>query len=250
MASYKATARLLDQGMGAVLNALDANGLAGNTLVICTTDHGIAWPSMKCNLTDDGIGVMLIMRGPGGFEGGRICDALVSHIDISPTLCDLLDIEAPDWLQGTSLLPWIRDEATEVNEAIFADITYHAAYEPQRAVRTQRWKYIRHFGDRHKPVLSNCDDSLSKSLWLEHGWAERHLPSEQLFDLVFDPQETCNVAGDPLKQPALEEMRARLDDWMERTNDPLLRGPVPAPSGARINDQDAVSPGETPHIVP
>ncbi len=87
-----------------MLDALDANGLSENTLVICTTDHGIAFPRMKGNLTDHGIGVMLIMRGPGGFTGGKVYDALVSHIDLYPTICDLLEIEHPSWLQGTSLL--------------------------------------------------------------------------------------------------------------------------------------------------
>ena len=71
ISAFKASAWDLDQGIGSVLDALDANGLSENTLVICTTDHGIAFPRMKGNLTDHGIGVMLIMRGPGGFSGGR-----------------------------------------------------------------------------------------------------------------------------------------------------------------------------------
>jgi len=82
MASYHASARVMDWGVGEILDALERNGLAGNTLVISTTDHGIAFPRMKCNLTDDGWGVSLIMRGPGGFEGGRVCDAMISQLDI------------------------------------------------------------------------------------------------------------------------------------------------------------------------
>src|SRR2546421_4967903 len=115
MGAFKASAWDLDQGVGAVLEALEANGLAGNTLVLCTTDHGIAFPRMKGNLTDHGIGVMLILRGPGGFRGGKVCDSLVSHIDIFPTLCDLLQIEHPRWLQGVSLLPLVRDVRAEVH---------------------------------------------------------------------------------------------------------------------------------------
>ncbi len=143
MGAFKASAWELDQGMGAVLDALDTQGLSENTLVICTTDHGIAFPRMKGNLTDHGIGVMLIMRGPGGFTGGKVYDALVSHIDIFPTICDLLQIDHPSWLQGTSLLPLPREEVEQLHDAIFAEVTYHAAYEPMRAVRTPRWKYIR-----------------------------------------------------------------------------------------------------------
>ena len=166
MASYKASARSLDHGVGAVLNALDEHDLADDTLVILTTDHGLAFPGAKATLTDRGLGVMLIVRGPGGFHGGKVSDALVSQIDLFPTLCELAGIERPDWLQGRSLLPLVRREADEVNDAIFAELTFHAAYEPQRAIRTQRYKYIRRFGERRTPVLPNVDDSPTKDLLL------------------------------------------------------------------------------------
>ena len=249
-AAFKASARLLDAEMGQVTEALDAAGLASNTLVICTTDHGIAFPHMKCNLTDHGIGVMLIMRGPGGLEGGRACDAMVSQVDIFPTVCELLGLAPPDWLQGRSMVPLIRGEADEINEEIYAEVTYHAAYEPMRAVRTQRWKYIRRFEQRTGPVLPNCDDSPSKDVWIEHGWRNRTPAAEQLYDLVFDPHETDNLAGDPLCGAALENMRDRLRRWMESTHDPLLDGPVPAPSGARVNDPDHLSPSDPTSTVP
>jgi N-sulfoglucosamine sulfohydrolase len=241
MGAFKASAWDLDQGIGSVLDALDANGLSENTLVICTTDHGIAFPRMKGNLTDHGIGVMLIMRGPGGFTGGKVYDALVSHIDIYPTICDLLTIERPSWLQGTSLLPLVHDEVEEVHDAIFAEVTYHAAYEPQRAVRTRRWKYIRRFDHHLGPVLPNCDDSPSKDVLMNYGWRERSRPLEQLYDLIFDPNEAHNIANDLSVAVALEEMRMRLDDWMVRTNDPLLHGPIPAPHGVELNDPDQMS---------
>lgn len=242
MADYKASARILDHGIGAVLDALDRNGLAENTLVINTTDHGLAFPGMKCSLTDRGIGVLLIMRGPGGFSGGRVIDAMISHIDIFPTICDILGIEAPAWLQGRSIMPLIREEATEINDEIFAEVTYHAAYDPQRAVRTQRWKYIRRFDGRERHVLPNVDDSPSKDVWLAHGWQERAQAPEQLYDLVFDPQEMANLAMDPAYAETLAAMRGRLDGWMQRTDDPLLRGPVPLPPGGVANDVDALSP--------
>jgi len=250
MACYQASARILDEGMGAVLDALDAAGLADDTLVICTTDHGIAFPGMKCNLTDHGVGVMLIMRGPGGFAGGRVCDALVSHIDVFPTLCDLLDVARPGWLQGKSMMPLIRGEAEEVNEAIFSEVTYHAAYEPMRCVRTGRRKYIRRFDDRGRPVLPNCDDSPSKDVWLDHGWRERPLAQDELYDLLFDPNEARNVAADPAMADVLAEMRGRLERWMRDTDDPILEGlPVPAPAGALANDPDGLSPGEEPTVI-
>jgi N-sulfoglucosamine sulfohydrolase len=244
MAAFKATARILDQGMGDVLAALEASGLADNTLVILTTDHGIAFPAMKCNLTQHGTGVMLMLRGPGGFTGGKAVDAMVSQIDLFPTICEALNLERPGWLQGRSLMPLIRGEKQEINDEIFAEVNYHASYEPMRAVRTQRWNYIRRFGDRRKPVLPNCDDGPSKQEWLDHGWRDRSVATEELYDTMFDPNETRNLAGDATARAALDEMRGRLDHWMKRTDDPLLRGPVKAPAGAVINDPDGTSPQE------
>lgn len=247
--AFKASASDLDWGMGKVLDALDASGRAENTLVICTTDHGIAFPRMKGYLTDHGIGVMLIMRGPGGFTGGQVIDGLVSHIDIFPTICDLLEIDRPRWLQGASILPLLRGEVRQIHDAIFAEVTYHAAYEPMRAVRTPRWKYIRRFDHHLGPVLPNCDDSLSKDVLMAHGWKDRSRPLEQLYDLIFDPNEASNLANDLSMAVILEEMRTRLDDWMYNTNDPLLRGPVPAPPGAELNDPDQMSPSYPTRFV-
>lgn len=246
MAAFHTSARILDRRMGVVLGALRDSGLADNTLVICTTDHGMAFPRLKCNLQDSGIGVMLIMRGPGGFEGGRVVDSLVSHVDIFPTLCDLLDIKAPAWLQGVSVMPLITREKQEVREELFSEVTYHAAYEPMRCVRTRRYKLIRRYDERLLPVLPNCDNSPSKNLLLAHGWAERRYDREELYDLIFDPNETHNLAGDPDMQSVLADMRTRLDDWMRRTDDPLLQGFVPPPPGSRVNDPDGLSPQEPP----
>src|SRR4051794_32121962 len=150
MAAFKASARKLDQGVGGVLDALDSAGLAQDTLVIFTTDHGLAFPGAKATLTDRGLGVLLIVRGPGGFTGGTVQDALVTHLDLFPTICALAGVDAPDWLQGRSLLPLAAGATTELHDAVFAELPYHAAYEPQRSVRTRRWKYIRRFDDENE----------------------------------------------------------------------------------------------------
>lgn len=244
MANFKASARVMDESMGAVFQALARNGLEENTLVICTTDHGIAFPGMKCSLTDHGIGVMLMMRGPGGFTGGKVADAMVSHLDVYPTLCEALGLPKPAWLEGRSMLPVVRGEKTEIREELFAEVSYHAAYEPKRAVRTQRWKYARRFDDRGKENLPNCDDGLSKTHLLEQGWREQPVAREELYDLTFDPGERRNLAADAAQAPTLSAMRGRLEGWMQATHDPLLKGKVPAPKGAVANDPDGLSPKE------
>jgi len=251
MAGFHASARILDRGVGAVLEALEASGLAENTLVISTTDHGIAFPNMKCDLRDTGTGVSLVMKGPGVFSHSAVCDALVSHLDVFPTLCEYLGVEKPGWLEGKSFLPVLEGRQQEINDTVFAEVTYHAAYEPKRSVRTARWKYIRHFDDRSSAVLPNCDDGPSKAFWLRNGWKGKPLiVREELYDLTFDPMEHTNLASDSSAQTTIEEMRGMLTAWMTRTNDPLLHGAVPLIPGGHVVDPDAESPRNLAQYAP
>jgi arylsulfatase A-like enzyme len=249
MTDYHASARDMDTGIGLVLDALDQYGFAHNTIVISTTDHGIAFPDMKCSLRDDGWRVSMIIRGPG-FPVGTACDAMVSHLDVFPTLCDYLGLDRPAWLQGKSFLPVMTGAAAEINDAVFAEVTFHAAYEPKRAVRTKRWKYIRRFDHRETPVLPNCDDGPSKSYWLNNGWRNQPVAAEALYDLVFDPTERNNLADDPAHLATLAEMRGHLEVWMKRTDDPLLKGPVTLPKGYVTTSPDAVSPDDVEGSTP
>jgi N-sulfoglucosamine sulfohydrolase len=249
VAAYKASARSLDHGIGSVLNTLHETGLDRNTLVICTTDHGLAFPTAKASLLDRGIGVMLIMRGPG-VPAGVAQDELVSQLDIFPTVCEVAGIDAPPWLQGRSLVALVSGTVPAgTRSEIFAELTYHAAYEPQRAIRTERFKYVRRFDDYPYPVLANCDDSPSKDAYLARGWATRPVARERLHDLFFNPGEGRNSIDDPDYADVAADLRSRLHEWMVQTNDPLLDGPVPAPPGARINAQDQRSADEPTHTA-
>jgi arylsulfatase A-like enzyme len=236
MASFKASARSLDQGVGAVSHALDEQGLADDTLVVLTTDHGLPFPGAKGTLSDRGLGVMLIVRGPGGFHGGHVTDALVSHVDLYPTLCEVAGAPLPADTHGVSLMPLARREAGQVRDELFAELTYHAAYDPQRAIRTRRHKLIRHFGDRLEPVLANVDDSPSKDLLVAAGWGRQPRPREELYDLLMDPGEMRNLAGTGAYADVEAELAGALDTWMRDTDDPLLDGPVAPPPGATVND--------------
>jgi N-sulfoglucosamine sulfohydrolase len=251
MANFKASARLFDAGVGAVLDALEQNGLAQDTLVICTTDHGLAFPRMKCNLNQHGMGVFLILRGPGGLTGGKVIDALVSHIDLYPTLCEVAGLPAPAWLQGVSLLPLVRGETQAVRETAFGEVNYHCVYEPMRSARTLRWNYIRRFHEYQHALLPNCDASPTKEFWKQNGWFDQKPVPEELYDLTLDPNELNNLAqsGSPQHSHALGEMRARLERWMHETEDPLLQGPIPAPHGTELNPWDADSADDLNYFV-
>lgn len=159
-AAFNRHAAKTDRLFAGVLDALHDSGQADNTLIVCTTDHGIAFPHMKCNLTDHGTGVMLILAGPGELAGGTVCDA-----------------------------------------------------------------------------------GYAKDYVLEQGWRDRVPAAEQLYDLVFDPAEANNLAADPAHDETLADLRTRLDEWMEKTNDPLLNGPVSLPEGGLINNPHGLHPG-------
>lgn len=243
MADYKRAAAEYDYSVGTVMKALEDTGLDQNTLVIATTDHGIDFPGMKCTLTDHGMGVLLICRGPAGFEGGQVLDGLVSHIDLFPTLCEITGADEPEWLEGMSLMPMVRGDKTLVREEVHGEITYHGVYDPQRCVRTERYKYIRRFDELVPPrsaeggawprtsalerPLPNTGPAISRDILSEYGAADRLPPKEQLFDLVMDPMERVNVAEDPSYERVMANMRTRLDRWMEETDDPFARGEAP-----------------------
>ena len=243
MADFKAAVREMDQAYGTVLDALDRAGLADNTLVCCFTDHGLQFPRHMCTLLDTGIGVYLVIRGPGGFTGGLVIEELVSLMDLAPTVYDVAGITAPDFVQGVSLRPLALGGLDRVHDEIFAEGNYHAAYEPMRCVRTQRHKYIRHYDGRDRLVRPNVDDSVEKRLLLEAGWDALPRDQEMLFDLVLDPFEMHNLAAEPALAETLADLRGRLERWMRQTGDPLAEAAaVPAPEGAVVNDPDDESP--------
>ena len=198
VAAFKASARSLDHGVGMVLNALETAGLAEDTLVIFTTDHGMPFPGAKATLYDRGLGVMLILRGPEPFHGGRVHRRRWCRTSTSTRRSATSSASSgPPFLQGVSLMPLLRGDGRTVREEIFAGSTWHAAYEPQRAIRTDALQVHPPLGGPAPPVLPNTDDGPSKELLLRNGWADSEIPPEQLFDLVHDPNEAHNLVGDP-----------------------------------------------------
>jgi arylsulfatase A-like enzyme len=248
MAGFQTKAKRLDDGIGRVLKAVDEAGLRENTLVIITTDHGIPFPNMKCSLYDGGIGVLLMLRGPR-FGGGQVIDAMVSQLDLFPTLCDLVGIEKPAWLQGKSLLPLVAGDVATLHEEVFAELNFHAAYEPMRCVRTVRHKYIRRFGGNSRVTMVNQSGE-SRNTWIAAGWQSRPVAEEELYDLTFDPHESNNLIGDARCTDVAEDLRGRLDRWMRATDDPLLDGPLPLKPGYQFNWPDALTTADPVFKVP
>ncbi len=248
MAGFQAGLTKLDDALGVVLKAVDDAGLRDKTLVIVTTDHGVPFPGHKGTLTENGTGVLLMMRGPGGFTGGKRIDALVSQLDLFPTLLDVIGLKPRPGLDGTSLLPLVQGETGTVRSKLVTQTTFHVAEEPYRAVTTPQWHYIRRIGPRDRRALANTDDSPMKDLALRHGYAEERIPVEQFYDLRPGKNRRVNVAHsrDPETQAALRELREHLTEWMKREKDPARKGRVKPPKRAFLVPQDARSVDDFP----
>jgi len=241
LARFNGAIRFMDAAVGDILDALDRTALSRNTLVMFTTDHGMAFPRAKGTLYDPGIGTALMMRMPAG-EGrtGVAATELVSSIDIAPTLLAAAGIQPSRQIQGISFLRLLTGEVGGFRDCVFSEKNYHDSYDPIRAVRTDRYKYIRNFECRRKIVLASDIKRSpgSAEMW---PWANEPRPMEELYDLEADPYEMENLADRPALARVWDELSRRLNGWMVETADPLLEGPVPAPPGARVDPPDLPS---------
>ena len=233
MADFQRSLSMADAGVGRVLEALDSTGLAENTLVIFTSDHGIAFPRAKGTLYDPGIQVGFLARWPGRIEPGTSSPALTSNVDCMPTLLEAAAVECPGRVQGQSFLDVLTgaDEGNGGREAVFAEKTYHEHYDPIRCVRTDRFKYIRNFADRPRLVLpSDIYNSPTRQSITDDESIWSHREREELYDLLNDPGEKTNLAGWAEHAETLSLLRARLERWMRETSDPLVDGPIGRPA--------------------
>jgi arylsulfatase A-like enzyme len=233
---------VLDEAVGEILDGLEDAGIADDTLVVFTTDHGIAFPRAKGMCYDPGVETALLVRHPDVDPGER--DQFLSNVDLFPTLCDLTGVDGPtEQFAGRSFRPLLGAEGRSNSDGyrerdrIRIEITYHDKYNPIRGVRTERYKYLRNFGSLpavYMPTDILHSDS-GNAVFPECYGEER--PEEELYDLAADPHEQENLlAGDGGEDAldsdaaaALADLRADVDDWMDRTDDVLLDGPVPVP---------------------
>jgi arylsulfatase A-like enzyme len=240
---FNGAIRFMDEAVGRILAGLAAAGLDDDTLVMFTTDHGMAFPRAKGMLYDAGLETALMIRMPAG-EGrsGVVAEELVSSVDIVPTLLEAVGLAIPEAVQGGSFLGVLTGGEHRRRERVFAEKNYHDCYDPIRCVRTARHKYIRNYEVRRKIVLASDmkRSAASQEMW---PWAEEARPEEELYDLSADPHEMENLAGRREAESVRAELARRLEEWMVETEDPLLRGPVAAPAGARVDEVDPVEGG-------
>ncbi|TFZ40333.1 N-sulfoglucosamine sulfohydrolase [Soehngenia longivitae] len=241
-ARYQTSLKIADSNIGTIISALKELGIYDDTIIILTTDHGIAFPFAKCTLFDNGIGVMLAIRVPNSKYEGRSFEGLISHIDVLPTLLDLLDIKKPDYLEGKSFAKIFNGEDYVGDDFVFSEINFHTSYEPVRSVRTERYKYIKYFDKEYLKInKSNIDSSPVKDFYMENGLNEFKKDEEYLFDLFYDVFEKNNLAENDEYQDVLNFMRNKLDEFMINTDDPLLKGPIEVKKEWKVNKRESVA---------
>jgi len=278
MARHYDNIAYMDAQVGAILRALDADGLADSTIVIWTTDHGDGLPRAKRELYDAGIRVPMIIRWPeayrpAGVEPGEVDGRLISFVDLAPTILSLAGVPVPGYMQG------VRFTAanTSSREFIFAARDrIDEMVDRQRAVRDRRFKYIRSWypgqpGGDDLAFRDNIDMVRQMRAMYEAGeldavqrqWYEAPGP-ERLFDLAEDPYEVHDVSGDPAYRAELERMRAAMDNWLGHVEDWSeepegvmvarfepggVQRSTPSPTLARVAGALVITPADAGHSL-
>jgi len=243
---FGAAVQHVDEHVGRLFDTIDRLGLFENSLVIFTTDHGIAGPRSKGSLYDRGVETALLMRCPGVRPGTDI-GHLVPNVDLAPTVLAAMGVPVPADMQGRSLWPLLTGGAYQPHEAIFTERNFHGehqpgqakasdTYDPIRAIRTERFHYIRRmkpdvrFRNHHdwRPWEFPCDDNTPVVTGAEADPPEPR-PSEELYDIRQDPLEFVDLAGKPEYAGIKAGLAAELDRWMRETDDFALTGVTPQP---------------------
>jgi arylsulfatase A-like enzyme len=198
IAAYDAAITAVDEQVGRLLRALDDLGRAEDTIVVVTSDHGDMLGShgqrLKRKPWEESIRVPGLVRYPAKVKAGRTSEALLTHVDLAPTLLALCDLPVPKAMQGSDLSGVVLGTADRGPDSAFFQIFVPFAGDitprPWRGVRTDRFLYAR----------------TEAGPWL-------------LYDLADDPYELKNLADDPAHSTLRERMEAKLAGWMERTGD-------------------------------
>lgn len=180
--SYYASITFADAQAGRILDALEESGLAENTIVVFTSDHGYHMGEhghwQKTTVFTNATRVPLVIAGPGVTEKGKATDAAVEMVDFYPTLAELAGLEPPAYVSGRSLVPILQDVSRSVREEALTQ--YANAY----SIRGPRYRYTE--------------------------WGEKGELGRELYDLTTDPEELVNLAEDAAREETIKQLAERL----------------------------------------
>ncbi len=228
-AQYLESIEHVDWEVGKILERLEREGVADNTVVFFLTDHGVSHARGKQFLSEEGTRVPLVVRAPGRIEPGLVREDLVAHIDVAASSLALAGIDVPGWMEGRPLFgPHAKPREYVVSARDRCDETVDRI----RSVRTERFRYIRNFVPERPHLQPNrykdgkaviqalhtlrADGELTPEIEAMF-YGER--PEEELYDLREDPWEMRNLAGDDSHAATLAKLRSVLNGWIEHTGD-------------------------------
>jgi arylsulfatase A-like enzyme len=236
----------IDRVVGAIRALLEKEGIADNTIIIFSSDHGKMHGEFglggKALNYEACLRVPMIVYDPRLPDtlAGRRSMALVESVDVAPTLLDYAGIDRRASMQGLSLRPLIEGDRTTIRDASFAENLWSTVFGNPRieSVRTSEWKYIRYFENdrgrfadlpwetRYEVTPDQLKDYAS---WLTASIRGEQPVHEELFHLASDPGETTNLADRPAQAEILAEMRSRCQELVT-----MAKGDVDAPPATLV----------------
>lgn len=227
-ARYYTDITKMDANLGKLMGMLDAHGMASQSILLFTADQGPQWAFGKWGLYDYGIRVPLMVRWPGQIKGGVRTSALVSHVDIMPTMVAIANGTNPTNIDGASFLKVLKNPDANHRESVFASHTGDRLMNraPMRMLRTDRYKYILNLAPEI-PYTTHMDRATdhdggreywpswrTESFRNPHAaavlWRYHNRPEEELYDVQADPWERVNLATDPAFSDMLEQFREEM----------------------------------------
>jgi uncharacterized sulfatase len=219
----------LDDGVAQLVDKLRSVGQHENTMYVFVIDNGWCnglvskgWLVSKGSPFEKGVRTPIFFSLPGTVRGGQRFDDLVSTLDLYPTILDYAGVAAPKSAAGRSLRPRIEGRPFEPREALFGAIYPAFATKgderPERDVyalyaRTEKWKYIYFVQD----VVQKRNGDYFRVQSIETDYPARKAGDEDLYDLVDDPYEQKDLAGDPAQKERLAELKDRVLTWWRTT---------------------------------
>lgn len=234
-----------DSQLGRILRELDEIGELDHTIVIVTSDNGMAFPRVKGQMYEQDFHIPMAIQWKNGMEGGRVIDDLVSFVDIAPTILEAAKLKLHPQMEGKSLLPLLKsNKSGEVegrNRAYMAKERHDVGTEddvsyPVRCIRTEQYLYVRNIKPDLWPAgnpetgFTNVDPSPTKTLILSdpetiyYRLAFGKRPLEELYDIIKDPECMENLASIPEFRGVADELWEELKKKLIASNDPRLFG--------------------------
>ena len=236
LAEYYQSVSRVDQGIGRLIQILEEAGHWKDTLIIFISDNGIPFPGAKTTVYDAGLRLPCLVRNPYASSHGVRSRSMVSWVDIAPTILDFAGATAASGeLHGRSFLGILDQEHADGWDEVYASHSFHeiTMYYPMRVIRNRQYKLI--WNIAHPLPYPFASDLWKSATWQEalknrpdalYGKrtiaAYTHRPQFELYDVEKDPNEVSNLAADPKHAATLEQLKAKLKAFEERTGDPWL----------------------------